>query len=257
MLVSLALLMSVACIEYDFQGPPPDVIAPIDTADPGTEPVDPTPVADAPVYANTSTELFEVDPETGVRVHRGQFHDGLGVVENMVDIAIDLDGRMFGGTYDAIYRIDPFTAAVTKVCDTELRPYALAFTSDGVLFAGAGGDISSIDLNTCAVHGLLVNSVFQTSGDLVGLPDGFLYWTVKGASGDELVRLDPNNGSTRWVGTIDAVGLFGLGYDADQLYGFSRYGDIVRVSPTSGHTTTTSTDDTISWWGATTNPVVW
>lgn len=275
-MVTLALL--VACSEYKLEGPEPpvelpttpavttptvpeptepvvDTAAPVDTA---TDPV-PTvtePVAEAPVYANTSTELFEIVPSTGARIRVGAFQERGVPVSQMVDIAIDLTGRMYGGTYDAIYQIDPVTAAVSKICDTDLRPYALAFTSDGELFAGAGADIVRIDLASCRSTPLLSSAIYETSGDLVGLPDGYLYWTVSGVDSDELVRVDPLTGATFWVGVIDEENLFGLGYTEGELYGFSSFGSIVVVDPTDAHTTVLSNDGT-GWWGATTNPVVW
>ncbi len=254
----IVLFLALAgCSEYAVYDHADDVEPPLDTAEEVDE-VDETPVADAPVYANTSTELWEVNPETGLKFHRGTFHTAGGApVEGMVDIAIDLNGRMFGGTYDALYRIDPTNGQVVKVCDTDLRPYALAFTSDGVLFAGAGTEVVSIDLYSCLSTPLANSGGYETSGDLVGLPDGYLYWTVEGASSDELVRVDPNSGAATWIGTITAEDLFGLGYDDGQLYGFSKSGEIVRISPVGATSSVTFSDPAISWWGATTNPVVW
>lgn len=275
-MVTLALL--AACSEYKLEGPEPPVELPteettpvvteptepvVDTTPPietdtGTFPTDPVPepVAEAPVYANTSGELFEIDPITGARTRVGAFQERGVAIDGMVDIAIDLTGRIYGGTYDAIYQIDALTAAVSKVCDTDLRPYALAFTSDGALFAGAGSDVVEIDLATCQAHSLLSGSVYETSGDLVGLPDGYLYWTVRGVDSDELVRVDPMTGATFWVGTIAEEKLFGLGYTDGELYGFSSLGSIVVIDPATAATTVLSNDGT-SWWGATTNPVVW
>ena len=208
------------------------------------------------MYANTTDQLFEVDPETGTRVLVGTFNLAGAPVDSMVDIAIDLTGRMYGGTYDALYQIDPTTAALSKICDSDLRPYALAFTSDGVLYAGAGPDIVRVDLVTCASFPLATAGSWETSGDLVGLPDGFLYWTVRGAVSDELVRVDPMTGGAFWVGPVVEDRLYGLGYDQGQLYGFSSDGEIVRIDPGDATSQVLSVDAT-AWWGATTNPVVW
>ncbi len=274
------VLLLTACTEYDFYRPgvenpaktdtettepvtettePTDTTTtptdPIDTVDTGTETTT-EPIAEAPVYANTTDQLFEVDPETGARTLVGTFNLAGTPVDSMVDIAIDLTGRMYGGTYEALYQIDPTTAALAKICDTDLRPYALAFTSDGRLFAGAGTEIVRVDLQTCAAFPLATSGGFETSGDLVGLPDGFLYWTVRGVSSDELVRVDATTGAAFWVGPIVEDRLFGLGYEQGQLYGFSSDGEIVRIDPGNAASTVLSSDGT-SWWGATTNPVVW
>lgn len=266
----------VACSEYGVGSKPtvpepteeteeteettPDTETGTEPTDTGTEPTDTgtivTVPASAPVYANTSDELFEIDTTTGARTRVGSFRDGGVSVDGMVDIAIDPSGRIYGGTYEALYQIDPLTASLSKICDTDLRPYALAFSSDGVLFAGAGPDIVEVNLVNCATQPLLQGSSYETSGDLVGLPDGYLYWTVLGDNSDELVRVDPVTGAAFWVGVVDESQLFGLGYDAGELYGFSSGGAIVRIDPLTAATSVVSSDGT-SWWGATTNPVVW
>jgi len=58
------------------------------------------------------------------------------------------------------------------------------------------------------------------------------------------------------IGTLGYEKLFGLGYDEGELFGFSAQGEIVAISPDSAGTSLRSSGS-ISWWGATTNPVVW
>lgn len=275
--MTVLTLAVLACSEYSVKPPVDRAEPPVDTGAPPTpttepttpvttppvephtgtpEPTETTPVAEAPVYAHTSAELFEIDPRTGARTRVGAFSYAGQPMDGMVDLAIDLQGRMYGGTFDALYRVDPTNAQLTKVCDTDLAPYALAFTSDGVLFAGAGSDVVQVSTVSCATRPLLTRSPYQTSGDLVGLPDGWLYWTVRGANGDELVRVDPTDGRTQWVGPIAASRLFGLGYDDGELFGFSADGDIVTIDPADASTGALVSDGT-AWWGATTNPVQW
>jgi hypothetical protein len=219
----------------------------------------PIPVASAPLYANTTDTLYEVDPETGELSVIGPFKNGTAGVNGMVDIAIDMDGGLFGGTFDSLWRIDPETAALTKVCDIDVAMYALAFTSEGVLVAGAGRDIQTIDVKTCAVRTLVSNSEYETSGDLVGLPDGFLYWSVRGGRNqpDELVRIDPVTTRTTWIGKIGYGKLFGMAYHDDQLYGFSSEGQTIRIHPGTAAGRPIGAAEQPAWWGATTNPVVW
>ena len=236
---------------------------PTNPAAPGLEILSPptTPVftpAEAPVYANTSPELFEIDPLTAERTLVGAFHDVDGnPVDSFLDIAIDLEGQLIGGTFDAVYRIDPDTAEVEWLCDTDVEMLALAFDDEGRLFAGGDFTIRQLDYETCSSVVLLDDVGFKTSGDLVGLPDGYLYGTVEGEGGDELVRVDPVHGYTSWVGVIGVEKLFGVGYDDGTLFGFSRYGEVVAISPSSAGADVLSYDEDISWWGATTNPVRW
>lgn len=267
----LALMLLLACVDYEINERPEDPSDALDSAEPvdtgdsseptdtgdTDEPLDTGVIALAAVYANTSDTLYEVEPSTGELTEVGQFHQGTAVVEYFIDIAIDLAGQMYGGTFDALYRIDPDTAEVTKLCDTDFDMTALTFTSRGELIAGGDSTISRIDLGSCVATPIVSNSPYDTSGDIVGLPDGFLYWTVWGdGDGDELVRVDPDNGSAAWMGTIGYEKLFGVGYHLGQLYGFSSTGSIVEISPSSaGGQLVCQTRE--GWWGATTNPVVW
>ncbi|MCO4745568.1 MAG: hypothetical protein KC912_12320 [Proteobacteria bacterium] len=254
-----ALLLS-ACSEYEIVGPDGQNAFPLEDGPNINVDED---VALSKVYAHTSTSLYDVDPETGVTAFLANFHDASGTVEGFVDIAIDLDGYLWGGTFDDLYKIEPRSGLVTRVCSLDIQPYAMTFGPNGVLYAG-GNDSRIVEVNTsnCSTS-LLVDSSYTTSGDLVGLPDGFLYWTVRssGASGnsekDELVQVDPDNGDTRWMGIIDADGLYGVGYADERLYGFSSDGKIVAINPANAQTELLQTSDSISWWGATTNPVRW
>lgn len=216
-----------------------------------------TPVASAPVYANTSDQLFEIDHTTGDHTLVGTFQDETGTVSNMVDIAIDLDGHLFGATFDTVYSIDPVDATVAAVCTSDISMYAMTFTSTGDLIAGAADQIVVFDLDRCIAYTLVEDSGYETSGDLVGLPDGYLYWTVLGDGADELVRVDPYSGALQWVGQVGAQKIFGLGYDEGELCGFTMDGDTVDISPVDASTSVRASDASVSWWGATTNPVTW
>lgn len=226
------------------------------TGDTAAPPELPPGAAEEPVYAHTATDLFSIDPDTGAREHIGTFRLGAEDVFGMVDIAIDLTGRMYGGTYDTLYQIDPTSAALSRICDLAVVPYALTFTSEGVLFAGAGHEVVEVDRRTCVTTGLSPAGDYYTSGDLVGLPDGFLYWTVRGTPDDQLVKVDPVTGATFLVGDVGEARLFGLGYAEGTLLGFSDGGVIVRIDPATGATTPLDAGPT-EWWGATTNPVKW
>ena len=255
-MIFFALLLA-GCVDYGFSEttdlevpykdpPPEDTAAAQDTGV----------VAEEPVYANTSDALYSVDPASGELDLIGSFMQNGQPVEYFIDIAIDMAGHMYGGTFDALYRIDAATAQVTKVCDLDADMTALTFTSQGVLVAGGDNELDRIDVGSCAAIPIVSDSPFETSGDIVGLPDGYLYWTVWGDTSDELVRVDPDNGAAAWMGVIGYEKLFGLGYHEDQLFGFSSSGEIVNISPSTARAELVS-DSSVGWWGATTNPVVW
>lgn len=207
-----------------------------------------------------------MDPATGVTTLIGPFTDNGAVVDGMVDIAIDNRGRLFGGDRGpgpdgpyGIWRIDPSDGNSYLVCTVDVELVALAFTSDGVLVAGGGTDLVTVDVDNGCDTDLLYRGTWETSGDIVGLPDGLLYWTVRGDDSDELVVVDPRTRLSGFRGVISFERLYGLGYDEQEgrLYGFSANGDIVEIVPADGEGSLLAADGATPWWGATTNPVVW
>jgi hypothetical protein len=217
-----------------------------------TPPEDTAEVATELVYLNTGDTLFSYDPATNVATRIGSFEEGGRAVTTMTDIAIDLDGHMFGGSYTALFRVNPGTAELTWVADLADEMTGLTFVSDGRL-VGAGARMSFVDTSTGRLTELVPFGQYTTSGDIIGLPDGMLYWTVTG--GDGLVQVDPNTGATRRVGNVGATGVYGLGYAQGQLYGFTEAGRVLTIDPATGASSSRRLDG--AWWGATTNPVLW
>ena len=136
---------------------------------------------------------------------------------------------------------------------------ALTFTSAGELFIGTENTLQILDIDTCSLRSLIEESTYETSGDIVGLPDGYLYWSVRGGwdQDDQLVRVNPSTGEEAWIGHLGESRLYGMGYANEELFGFSGSGTIVGVDPETGHSQEVEQYEDFSWWGATTNPVVW
>ena len=260
------MLWLIGCLDYTIEEAK-NPISEVDTAEEGlwdstgntesesTESI----LASAKIYANTSGSLYEVDPEDGAIVFIGDFTDDNGLVDHFEDIAIDLSGHMFGGTGEFLYLINPSTAEVRKVCSLDLDTTALTFTSDGSLIVGTENTLKVVNIEDCTVQTLIAASFYDTSGDIVGLPDGFLYWSVYGGEGenDRLIRVDPSTGSEELIGPTENERLYGMGFANDQLYGFASDGSVVRMDSREGQSVLIAQHDSLSWWGATTNPVVW
>lgn len=262
-----------ACSDYDLSAKqedpepptPEDTGEPVvdtggdpDTADTGDSAVVEIPdtgeVATEAVYINTSTTLFSYDPATGRSTRIGDFSErGGAIAGGMTDIAIDLNGIMYGGSYTTLYNINPTTAECTFVAYLDDEMTGLTFVSDGRL-VGAGSAVSFVDTRTGALSPLVPAGEYYTSGDIVGLPDGMLYWSVTG--GDQLVQIDPDSGVTRRRGSIGVTGVFGLGYAYGELLGFTSAGRVIVMDDVNGRP---SENEALSgtWWGATTNPVLW
>lgn len=258
--------------EPDAGFPAPDAEEPVDLGQPdagspdlGLPDAEP---AEEPVYIHTSDSLYTYDPDTNVTALVGAFRDSNGPITiGMVDIAIGLDGRMYGGDragegrdgdgINNVYVIDASSAFCTRIFQIDDYPHGLTVLADGRLVV-AGDRISVIDPSTGQVEQEL-DSAYETSGDIVGLPDGFLYWTVRpqnNGEGDGLVRIDVRTGQFRLLGEVEVDRLFGLGYAEGALYGFSSSGRVVKIDPSDATVLETRMLEG-SWWGATTNPVRW
>lgn len=223
------------------------------------------PPAREPVYIHTGTTLFSYDPANNQVQRVGDFHDRSGPLDRqVVDIAIDLDGTMYGGTREpsgntagnGVYIIDPETALSRLVFEFDDTLNGMTFLDDGRLVI-AGERVSVVDPRTGQVLlAFPAANNYETSGDIVGLPDGKLYWTVRGNGADDLVRIDPATGRIENLGTARLTSIFGLGYAEDQLFGFSSTGFVVVIDPQSGRVLRQERLDG-RWFGATTNPVRW
>ncbi|MEC7986641.1 MAG: hypothetical protein VX278_15850 [Myxococcota bacterium] len=211
------------------------------------------PVAVEEMYLHTSTILYGWSSDGSIETI-GQFYMENEYPPNITDLAIDLDGNMFAVSFDGLYRVDPRDARLEFVCTLADRLVGLTFLADGRLL-GAGDGIFWIEPSSCARAIFVDAGQYETSGDIVGLPDGNLYWTVVG--GDDLVRIDPLDGSTEYVGSIGSSNLWGVGYFNDVLYGFSSTGSISEIDPNTAQVINIQETSGQYWWGAASNPVHW
>ncbi len=211
------------------------------------------PVATEKVYVNDASKLYKWDPAANQLAALGSFGSS---VSGMTDIAIDSNGTMIGCDGDKnLYVINPTNAAVRKLATMANDANGLTFLPDGRLVASGAG-VWAIDRTNGQVTETIVTAGrFDTSGDIIGLPDGKLYWVVRGTSGDQLVRIDPSSGSTTLVGSLSLARIWGVGYANGSLYGFGS-DSVITVDPATAQTSLTRSLSG-AWWGATTNPVTW
>jgi hypothetical protein len=225
------------------------------------------PPATESIYIHTGEQLYSYDPIQHRATSVGRFVDGRGqpLEDPMVDIAIDARGTMYGGTGASrdrkrVYLVDAATARCTFLYEVDDNLNGMAFDGAGRLVA-AGDAIRVIDPGSGATVLTFADAgqSYTTSGDVVGLPDGNLYWTVRGErrnAPDRLVRLDPESGATTLLGTLSRDNLFGLGFANGELFGFTTNGEVVVIDPQTGQVAATRTLEG-RWFGATANPVTW
>ena len=238
-------------------------VEPPDPVDAGAMPDADPELATEPVYVHTDNRLYSYDPMSNEATFVGTFHtEGGSLRGDVVDIAIDLQGRLFAGTQNRdIFRVDPRDASCLYMSTTDVGLTGMTFLSDGRLVT-AGSEVAVVDLDTgLTVEELVPDEPYDTVGDIIGLPDGALYWSVQGVPPpvgdgvDGLVRIDPETGEVHYVGAL-SVNLLGLAYAYDKLYGFGPSGIAVVLDSSNAAVLEERTVEG-RWFGATTNPVLW
>ena len=220
------------------------------------EPIDEIPSATEVMYLHTSNLLYSFDEDGNIDTI-GQFYIQDDYAPSITDLAIDLSGKMYAVSNSGLYKVDPNDARLEFVCSMDQYLVGLTFLADGRLLA-AGDSILWIDPNSCARAVFVEDEYYQTSGDIVGLPDGNLYWTVRGdGGGDELVRVNGITGETEFIGVIGSINLWGVAYFNEVLYGFSSTGTIVHIDPNTAYAFQEESTQGQYWWGAASNPVHW
>lgn len=216
---------------------------------------DSVPQATCPMYANTKAQLFCVRP-TGPELV-ATFRLNGAVFSTVTDIAISLTGRIYAISPSALYLVDPTNANLVLVRNINVgEANALTVLSDGRLIV-AGRGVAVLDLEKNQLQTIAATTSYSSSGDIVGLPDKKLYWTVSSASGDQLVVVDVFAGTARLLGRVGQQNVLGLAYANGQLYGFSDSGKMFTISQQTGAAGAVIHSDSTRWWGATTNPVKW
>ena len=220
----------------------------------------------AAVYAHTATELYRVNYETLEVTSVAQFGGEFGT-DTMTDLAMDAQGVMIGISFTQVYRIDPTTAAATKIGEATLleafnglsfvpAQQALGAAGPDVLVASRNNDgkIFQIDVTSGAVSQLGdMGAAYKSSGDIVGVHGFGMVATVMGAAigdPDVLVQLAPTTFAATPIGTsTSTAGIWGLGYWKQRLFGFSSTGAFIEIDPTSGVSTPIRTTGD-AWYGA-------
>jgi len=216
--------------------------------------------ASAPMYGDSDSNLYIYEPTTHAITSVVGFNlNGRGF-NSVLDVAITPNGLMYAVSGSALYYVDASNGAMTLIPTAGIAPFGdingLTALSDGRLVISGNG-IAIYDIPTKTLSTLLAPGRYQSSGDIIALPDGFLYMTATGwSSGDHLIKVNPNTGATVDIGSLGYSEEWGLGYQDGILYGFAGTGKIVTIDPATAHATLQATTG-IVWHGATTNPVLW
>ncbi len=213
------------------------------------------------VYAHTASELYKVDPDTLAVTKVGNFTWSDGT-DSMTDIAINKTGLMLGVSFTAVYRVDPATAAATRLSTglsgtfngLSFVPAAmLGMTGDDVLVGTRNADGVVFKIEPMTGHAMAIGNMgsFSSSGDLVAVTNfGTAQTADNGISNDRLVRLAPQSFAATAVGTdIGYADIWGVAFWKNKIFGFTASGQFVTIDPTTGAGTLVQSNGP-AWWGA-------
>jgi hypothetical protein len=157
----------------------------------------------APIWLWGNTEnayLVRIDATTGDTVVVG--NTTLGGSNLMLnDIAIDVNGQMYGITHTSFYRVDKSTGMLTFIGNHTIQSGAgLGIASDGLTVLGVGSgsqSLFSIDTATGASTAFAGSMNTEASGDIASYGSQ-LFMTASGnsAGGHVLVEIDPATGNS-------------------------------------------------------------
>jgi hypothetical protein len=236
-------------------------------------------------FSKTVTVVGKLDCINVVQGFLGSCGDGLW------DIAIDKDGNVFGTSMTVgdqlcqnpaghLVSIDKATAHCTLVNSMpgQKYPNSLAFVPVGtidatkeVLVGYVGADYVQIDPSTGAMTKIgslnpnTTGTIWYSSGDVVSVKGGKTYLTGKPDSStlyagtDTLLEVDPKTGvALEIVGDTGFTKLWGIGFWAGTVYGFSATGQLCAIDTTTGKGTAIplpTVPPGLAWWGAGTTTV--
>lgn len=211
------------------------------------------------MYGHTYTQLYSYDAATRSETFIANFRLSTGGTPNISDIAITSNGLMYGVDGSSLSNIDASSGLVSRISTTGIEAFGningLTALSDGrIVISGNGVAVYNVVNHTLST--LLAPGTYQSSGDIIALPDNYLYMVALGSGSDRLIRIDPNSGASVVIGSLGHSGVYGLGYASNVLYGFAGNGDVFQINPANAAISSNSTSS-LFWTGATTNPVLW
>jgi hypothetical protein len=224
--------------------------------DAGPDTYFPPPVA--AIYANSSSELYVVNPATNAVSAVGPFQG----CDFIIDLAVNRTGDIFAASNTALYAIDPKTAKCTPIA-AGAYPNSLSFVPQGILdpdhetlVGYNGATYERIDTSSGVVTpiGDLGDPNLFSSGDMFSLIGGGTYLTVKGGTcSDCLVEVDPASG--KMLKMLGSIGLYadiwGLAYWGGTTYGFTAGGLMFALDLATMATTPINyPGDAVPFWGA-------
>lgn len=196
--------------------------------------VDATPIQSLSMYVVDSTRhLLAVDISSGIAKRLG------ATGAPLTDIAAHNDGRLFGISTSALYELNPQTGSSTLIGhhgfgDPALLAGidALAFGTDGALYAAGNDLLISLDLATGRGTRIGTLSGFRSAGDLTTDAQGRLVLSTD--TGMWVNAYEDGSGAT-WIGSIPHDDVFALGTTpSGEVIGIRENNRILKIDSHTG-----------------------
>lgn len=208
--------------------------------------------------SEADSSLYTIDDSTGAATLIGS----TGVT--LTDIAFS-GSTLYGVTYNDFYTVNPETGMSTLVGSTGYSGVnTLDVDKDGTIYSADFLTRELLTINPATGAATVVGSfgsfgssgLFGFGGGLAFGQDGTLYGTFYCGVGDCLAIIDPLSGNATKVGDINNtyVGIFGLEFKQDILYGVSPTGQVLTIDTSTGAGTLVGTND-LEQWGLTISSV--
>jgi hypothetical protein len=157
------------------------------------------------------------------------------------DIALSLDGTLYGVTQGGLYTIATTTGVSALVASVDRALNALDFGPDGTLYAAASAttEIYTVDPTT-GVLTVIANfpEPYSSSGDVAVMDTTLFATATTGVTGspDLLVAVDLTTTpvAVSIVGTTGQACIWGLAARERVLYGFTCLGDVLAIDTSTG-----------------------
>jgi hypothetical protein len=218
------------------------------------------------LYAHSSDRLYEWVPGPTPPKDLGAFQwpsDGLG--HQMTDLAIDYDGRMYGISFDGIYRVNAQTAQCVNLATLSEQFNGLTVVPKGTVQASAetivaisnAGGWYRVDVQGTKAKLTQLGSYgsgYSSAGDAYSIEGIGTFAAVNsGFGGTMLVKVDPVNGKVlQEMGTIPGDAVYGLAGLGNKAYAFDASGEVFvgDVTNAAAFTSILPASKGAAWWGA-------
>ncbi|CAN5584536.1 hypothetical protein BH09MYX1_BH09MYX1_54130 [soil metagenome] len=204
------------------------------------------PVEVAVVYGHSPSVLYKLDPVSKNITTVGTFS---GCDGSVIDMAIDENNVGYCTTFGGFFKLDLKTAKCTSIASGSY-PNSLSFVPKGTLDPNAealvgyfGSTYAKINVQTGQIQNVgALTGGYTSSGDIVSVKNGGTFLTVKSNScSDCLLQVDPKTGNiVQNYGTVNHTDVFGLGFWAGSVYGFTNTGELFEISANGNGIKTTN-----------------